>query len=259
MTEGLHSVLPRRATIDMSGLCGPDMLNNLIGVLIRFRQHPISLMCDIEKMFHQIHVAEADRNYLHFLWWKQGDLKSRPSKFRMKVHLFGVASSPGCTNFGLKHLAKVNADVYPQGSRYIMRDFYVDDGLTSVESTEDAIQLARKACELCATGGLRLHKFVLNNRDVLESVPSSERATNVKDMDLAFGDLPLERALGIQWDVESDHFRLNFSLKEPPVTRRSILSTVASFLFCFFWPATTTPIFGGQLYCYLQSEKSQTT
>ena len=109
-----------------------------------------------------------------------------------------------------------------------MRDFYVDDGLASVESTEDAIQLAREARELCATGGLRLHKFVSNNRDVLESVPSSERATNVKDMDLAFSDLPLERALGIQWDVESDHFRLNVSLKEQPVTRRGILSTVGS-------------------------------
>ena len=218
----------RETSLNDHLLCGPDMLNNLIGVLIRFRQHPIALMCDIEKMFHQFHVAEADRNYLRFLWWKQGDLKSRPSEFRMKVHLFGAASSPGCANFGLKYLAKVNADVYPQGSRFIMRDFYVDDGLASVESTKDAIQLAREARELCATGGLRLHKFVSNNRDVLESVPSSERATNVKDMDLVFGDLPLERALGIQWDVESDYFKLNVSPKEQPVTRRGILSTVAS-------------------------------
>ncbi|XP_078020591.1 uncharacterized protein LOC144459801 [Epinephelus lanceolatus] len=146
----------------------------------------------------------------------------------MKAHLFGAASSPGCANFGLKHLAKEYANIYPQGSRFIMRDFYIDDGLTSVKSAEDAIQLAREACELCATGGLRLHKFVLNNREVLESIPSSERATNVKDMDLTFNDLPLERALGIQWDVESDHFRFNVSLKEQPATRCGILSTVAS-------------------------------
>lgn len=185
-------------------------------------------MCDIEKMFHQFHVEEADRNYLRFLWWKQGDLNSQPSEFRMKVHLFGAASSPGCANFGLKHLAKDNADIYPQDSRFIMRDFYVDDGLTSVESPEDGIQLAREARELCATGGLRLHKFASNNRDVLESIPPSERATNVKDMDLTFDDLPLERALGIQWDVESDCFKFSVSLKEQPATRRGILSTVAS-------------------------------
>lgn len=209
-------------------LSGPDMLNNLSGVLIRFRQHPIALMCDIQKMFHQFHVVEADRNFLRFLWWKQGDLNSQPSEFRMKVHLFGAASSPGCANYGMKHLAKENCGIYTQGSRFVMRDFYVDDGLASVENTEDAIQLAREARELCAMGGLRLHKFVSNDRKVLESIPPSERAINVKDMDLAFDDLPLERALGIQWDVESDRFRLNVSLKEQPATRRGILSTVAS-------------------------------
>ena len=100
------------------------------------------------------HRNEADRNYLDFLWWKQGDLNSPPSEFRMKVHLFGAASSPGCANYGLKHLAKENRDIYPQGSRFVMRDFYVDDGLISVENTEDAIQLAREAREFCAMGGL---------------------------------------------------------------------------------------------------------
>lgn len=47
----------------------------------------------------------------------------------------------------------------------------------------------------------------------------------MKEMDLTFDDLTLERALGIQWDVESDHFKLNVSLKEQPAT---ILATVAS-------------------------------
>ncbi|KAK0154149.1 hypothetical protein N1851_003773 [Merluccius polli] len=100
-----------------------------------------------------------------FFCWKQGDLNSPPREFRMKVHLFGAASSPGCANFGMKHLAKENGDLYPKGSQFIMRDFYVDDGLTSAGSTEEAVQLAREARELCAMGGLRLHKFVSNERE----------------------------------------------------------------------------------------------
>lgn len=72
----------------------------------------------------------------------------------MKVHLFSAASSPGCADYGLKHLAKENHNIYNQGSRFVMRD--LDDGLVSVENTEDAIQLAREARELCALGGLRL-------------------------------------------------------------------------------------------------------
>lgn len=85
---------------------GPDLINNLTGILLRFRQHSIALMCDIEKMFHQFHVQEADRNYLRFLWWRDGDTSTQPQEYRMKVHLFGAASSPGCANYGLKYLVK---------------------------------------------------------------------------------------------------------------------------------------------------------
>lgn len=108
-------------------LSGPDMLNNLSGVIVRFRQHPVALMCDIQKMFHQFHVDESDRNYLRFLWWKQGDLNSQPSEFYMKVHIFGAAST-GCANYGLKHLAQENQQLYPKASHFIMRNFYVDYG-----------------------------------------------------------------------------------------------------------------------------------
>ncbi|KAK3741912.1 hypothetical protein QZH41_010034, partial [Actinostola sp. cb2023] len=38
-------------------LQGPDLTNNLAGVLCRFRKEPIALMCDIEGMFHQIQDA----------------------------------------------------------------------------------------------------------------------------------------------------------------------------------------------------------
>lgn len=37
------------------------MINSLTGVLVRFRQHQVALMCDIEKMFHQFQVRESDR------------------------------------------------------------------------------------------------------------------------------------------------------------------------------------------------------
>lgn len=209
-------------------LAGPDLMNKLNGVLIRFRQHPIALMCDIEKMFHQFHVREADQDYLRFLWWKNGDIKSQPQTFRMKVHLFGAVSSPGCANYGLKHLAKENKSLYPLGSNFVTRNFYVDDGVTSVANTKQAIKLAQEARELCASGGLRLHKFVSNNRVVLDSIPLSERATNVKHLNLTFDKLPSERALGIQWHIESDCFKFDVNLKDQPVTRRGILSTIAS-------------------------------
>lgn len=146
----------------------------------------------------------------------------------MKVHLFGAVSSPGCANYGLKYLAKENSLSHPVGSQFITRDFYVDDGVTSTDTVEKAIQLAHEAREICAKGGPRLHRFVSNNHAVLQNVPLSECAIDAKTKDLTFNDIPLERVLGIHWSIEGDSFRFNNTLKDQPATRRGILSTVAS-------------------------------
>ncbi len=75
-------------------LTGPDLTNTLVGVLCRFRKGPIAVMCDIERMFHQFHVAKEHQDYLRFLWWDDDNLDSKPSVYRMKVHLFGSSFIP---------------------------------------------------------------------------------------------------------------------------------------------------------------------
>ncbi|KAI2646413.1 Pro-Pol polyprotein [Labeo rohita] len=157
-----------------------------------------------------------------------GDVSIQPQDYRLKVHLFGAVSSPGCANYALKYLAKENELLLPVGSQFVARDFYVDDGVTSADTEEKAIRMAQEAREICAKGGLRLHKFISNSQTVLQSIPSSERATDTKTKDLTFSDTQVERALGIQWSVEEDSFRFNNTLTNQPGTRRGILATVAS-------------------------------
>ncbi|XP_062421503.1 uncharacterized protein LOC134132867 [Pungitius pungitius] len=210
-------------------LTGPELTNTLVGVLCRFRRCPVAVMCDVERMFHQFHVRPEDQDYLRFLWWENGDLESSPSIFRMKVHLFGAASSPGCANFGLKHLAAESRDQFDQKTvKFIERNFYVDDGLVSVASDAEAINLIKEARQLCSTGKLRLHKFVSNSGNVLKAIPKEECAESVKDLDMALGEPLMERALGVQWCLSSDDFQFRVAVKEHPLTRRGVLSTVAS-------------------------------
>ena len=47
-------------------LHGPDLMNTLTGVLNRFRQEHVGIMCDIESMFYQVSVAEEHRDLLRF-------------------------------------------------------------------------------------------------------------------------------------------------------------------------------------------------
>lgn len=67
-----------------------------------------------------------------------------------------------------------------------------DNGVTIIESKEEAVQLVQEARELCAMGGLQLHKFISNDRAVLKSIPPSEYATDIKNLDLTFDDLTVE-------------------------------------------------------------------
>ncbi len=132
-------------------------------------------MCDIERMFHQFHVKKGDQDYLQLLRWENGNLEITPSVYRLGDHLFGAASSPGCSNFGLKHLATQGRGQYSEDPiRFIQRNFYVDDGLISVQTEAEAIQLIKESRELCFTGRLRLHKFVSNSERVMATIHISQ-------------------------------------------------------------------------------------
>ncbi|XP_078357279.1 uncharacterized protein LOC144642164 [Oculina patagonica] len=208
-------------------LQGPDLTNSLVGVLSRFREDHVALMSDVEAMFHQVRVRPSDCDALRFLWWPDGNLDNQPEEYQMMVHLFGGASSPSCANFALKRTAEDNKEGFePQTIETVKRNFYVDDCLKSVESEDKAIRLAKELRELLAKGGFKLTKWLSNSRKVIESLPESERAAQVKTLD--FDKLPVERALGVQWNVASDQFGFSIVIKDRPATRRGILSIVSS-------------------------------
>lgn len=75
-------------------LSGPDLTNNLLGILLRFRQDTVAFVADIEQMFHSFLVQEQHRDLLRFFWYKNNDPNEELTEYRMKVHVFGNTSSP---------------------------------------------------------------------------------------------------------------------------------------------------------------------
>lgn len=209
-------------------LQGPDLTNSLIGVLLRFRREPIALMADIRSMFHQVRVSKSDIDFLRFLWWTDGNIEQDPIDYRMLVHLFGAASSPSCASFALRRTAEDNLHMRSQVTNTIMHNFYVDDCLTSLPTVQDAVQLTSDLVELCSKGGFQLTKWVSNNRVVLSNIKAEERGKDIRSLDLDKDQLPVDRALGLQWSVENDDFRFNIVVPEKPHTRRGILSMISS-------------------------------
>lgn len=211
-------------------LQGPDLMNSLVGVLMRFRQDHIALAADIEAMFHQVRVEEEDCDALRFLWWPGGDLSQQPKCYRMQVHIFGATSSPSCTAYALRRTASDHENYYDQEViSTVLKNFYVVDCLRSLSSEEKAIQLATDLQSLMKTGGFRLTKWLSNSRRVVEAIPESERAPSLVNLDKG-ENLPIDRALGVHWDVEKDDITFKVKISEKPLTRRGLLSIVCSIL-----------------------------
>ena len=210
-------------------LQGPYLTNSLLGVLTRFRQEPVAVMADIKAMFHQVKVAQDDRDFLRFLWWPEGNLKYELVEYRMTVHLFGASSSPSCACYALRKTAEDNQNSFPaEVIDTINSNFYMDDCLRSLPSEEEAVKLVKDLTAVCLKGGFHLTKWISNNRGVLLSIPEEQRSKILHELDLYRDQLPVERALGLHWCVESDAFKFKMSLKKQPHTRRGILSVVSS-------------------------------
>ena len=65
-----------RISLNKELLSGPDTLNSLLGILLRFRRNNVAVACDIEQMFHNFYVNPEHQNLLRFLWLENNKTKN---------------------------------------------------------------------------------------------------------------------------------------------------------------------------------------
>ena len=208
-------------------LSGPDLTNSVVGVLTRFRKELIPFTADIESMFYQVKVQECQQSYLRFLWWPEGNVANDLKEYQMTVHVFGATSSPGCANFALRQTAEDFVSYNPETRETLLRNFYVDDLLHSTPTISSAQVLFEGASKLCQDGGFNLAKFLCPEVDVLSVLPDEKVSSSIEKVRLSH-EQTVERALDIIWCIENDTLGFHVTLKDVPLTRRGILSSISS-------------------------------
>lgn len=101
----------------------------------------------------------------------------------------------------------------------------MDDGLKSLPSSSEAIDLMKNE------GNLRLHKVASNKEEVMSAFASDDLAKDLKalkDLDIGKDQLPVQRSLGLNWDLMSDTYTFRATAAKKPYTRRGILSVINS-------------------------------
>lgn len=204
---------------------GPKLQQELFNVLLRFRRHPIALMCDVAEMYLRIGIDPKDQKYHRFLWRTSPDKPIETHEFNRLV--FGVNVSPFLAQYVSQHNAVKNQVIYPLAAETVQKSTYMDDGMDSVETSEIGIELYEQLKGLWSKAGMHVRKWLSNSSVVLEQIPQQDRATQV---DLSKCELPTVKTLGMWWQASEDNFsfQLNIPSDNLKLTKRNFLKTIAS-------------------------------
>ena len=207
----------RGQSLNSNLLTGLDLLNSLLGKLLRFREHPVAILADIESIFMQIAVKQEDQSAL-FLWSKNNFIM----QYQFTCLIFGATCSPSRAIFVLNQCAKDNAENFPKAFAAITKQFYMDDDVHSLPTITEAKDTVMQVKECLQRGGFKLTKFLSNCPEVLEQIPC-EDLDESKDF---------TRVLGQKWNFVDDKFFIK-PLEEFPknaamYNQRKLFSLVAS-------------------------------
>ena len=219
------------ASLNEKLLTGPDLLQSLPGVLLRFREGPVAVAADIKQMYHQIEIKEEDQPALSFLW-RDLDGSKAPDIYQMQVLIFGARSSPAIANYVLRRTLQEHwtceGTVSGREPEHVQQSFYMDDLLLSEADVDTARKLKVKATRALAEGGFQLTKWRSNRPEVLDGTCTSNMASLDGALRLGASMASAEKTLGVVWNERED--TLGFRLRESsePLTKRGVLSRTAS-------------------------------
>ena len=203
---------------------GPALQSDVMQVVLSWRYYKYVFTGDIEKMFRQIVMHEADRSYQQILFRNEAD--SFVKTFQMKTVTFGVNCAPFLAIRTLQQLSEDCKHTFPLASMILKNETYVDDILSGGHSLEEARSKQSQIKQALNSAGFPLRKITANNSYLLNNLARED----LLDEDfLKFDDSSTIKTLGIRWNAKADFFYYVVEPNQisPSPTKRQILSIIA--------------------------------
>ena len=134
---------------------GPSLLNNIMGILLRFRQEQFAFIGDISKMFHSIDIPLKDQ-MMHLFLWRNLQTDRKPSTYAMTVVNMGDRPASAIAQTALRETAEQAKEQFPEASDIVIRNSYMDDIPASVESEVDGSKIMDNIDELLLEKGFKI-------------------------------------------------------------------------------------------------------
>ena len=235
---------------------GPDVLNPIRGVLLRFRTGLYAALGDVKKMYNSVWLKDEEVHLHRFLW--RDNPEDETGVFA--VVRVNIGDKPaGCiAQVAMRETANLSQfTAMEEERRVLVQDSYVDDILTSHNDLKTLEKITTGVEKILQAGGFSLKPWTLSGQSGRSGTAASsdDKPTTTGPRTLVLPNQMLDeesKALGVGYEPETDKLRLmtsiNFSKKRGkmrtgidlhedevrsstpnPLTRRILLSQVAGF------------------------------
>ena len=179
---------------------GPDrFVNNLLSVVLGFRNGRVGCAADIKKFHNRVRLVEKDVHMQRFLW-RAMNTDTTPKTYAVLCNNFGVKPANCVATSAYHKSADAFADIYPIECQEIKDQTYVDDQLIAAENLSEA-KLKTKRIDEIGEHASMPNKGWTYSGDRSSSVSIGGDVLELED-----------RVLGLLWDVECDMFRFTIEL-----------------------------------------------
>ena len=206
---------------------GPCLLNQLLGILLRFRQDRFAFIGDITKMFHSIDIPIHDQ-MTHLFLWRNLDVTVKPRTYAMTVVNMGDRPASAIAQTALRMTAEEAKEDFPAASDLLIRNSYMDDIPGSAATKEEGTRLMLEAEQILNEKGFKMKNWTFSGQKRGKERSKDQAAVQ----ELLKSDMGNEigKVLGMGWEPEEDiiQFPLTSLDEETETTKRRCLSLTCS-------------------------------
>ena len=173
---------PRGISLNDTLLPGKKLHQDIPKVVNGFRKGAVAIQSDLRRMFYQVLLDPSHRHKYRFLWSFEDQPnpltgKWEPEIYQYQVLSMGLKDSPYLAMKTIKYHVHQVVKEQPElenACKVIDECLFVDDLITSVATTEDAIALRKKITYIFDLICMKITKWCSNNKKFLQSIPADE-------------------------------------------------------------------------------------
>lgn len=216
---------------------GPNLQQDLLSLIIIWRQYEFAYTADIEKMFRQILLHDDDQKYQKIIWRESH--QDNYQEYQLATVTYGTKAAPFLAMMVLKQLAEDEGHKFSSSpaARTLQQQFYMEDLISGSHDLTSAKQLQSDLIDLLKSGGFNLRKWSANTSALLQGVNTAN------SIDQSYDFKESTKTLGLQWHPQTDEFSYDIKIKlsQSTPTKRSLLSDISKLFDPLGWltPITT--------------------